>query len=156
SDHCFDGFISPVTSPFLFEDPRSLTEVRPIFLWQQTPTTNPIFHGGDIEFFGIQARLAVTERLSFTMTRLGWTWIEPHNPTDGITNRSDFTGIDLGVKYTFLRNEQTGTLGAAGLTFQLPAGSHQVFQDTGMFSLRPYLTMGQNFGRSSYGSFNAL
>src|SRR5262245_3493781 len=25
SDHVFDGFISPVTNPFLFEDPRSLT-----------------------------------------------------------------------------------------------------------------------------------
>ena len=33
SDHVFDGFISPVTNPFLFEDPRSLTEVRPIFMY---------------------------------------------------------------------------------------------------------------------------
>ena len=41
SDHCFDSFISPVTNPFLFEDPRSLTEVRPIFMIQgarQFPT----------------------------------------------------------------------------------------------------------------------
>ena len=29
SDHAFDGFISPVTNPFYFEDPRSLTELRP-------------------------------------------------------------------------------------------------------------------------------
>src|SRR5262249_6148219 len=57
SDHSFDGFISPVTNPFYFEDPRSLTEVRPIFMWQGSPTKNPIFHGGDIEFFGLQGRL---------------------------------------------------------------------------------------------------
>src|SRR5262249_25617678 len=37
SDHCFDQFISPVTNPFLFEDPRSLTEVRPIFMYQRIP-----------------------------------------------------------------------------------------------------------------------
>ena len=30
SDHGFDNFISPVTNPSLFEDPRALTEVRPI------------------------------------------------------------------------------------------------------------------------------
>ena len=29
SDHCFDNFISPLSNPFRFEDPRSLTEVRP-------------------------------------------------------------------------------------------------------------------------------
>ena len=34
SDHCLDSFISPVSNPFLFEDPRSLTEVRPIFIYQ--------------------------------------------------------------------------------------------------------------------------
>ncbi|HEY3788938.1 MAG TPA: hypothetical protein VGL71_08790, partial [Urbifossiella sp.] len=27
SDHCFDNFASPVSNPFYFEDPRSLTEV---------------------------------------------------------------------------------------------------------------------------------
>src|SRR5690349_21238803 len=25
SDHCFDRFISPISNPFFFEDPRSLT-----------------------------------------------------------------------------------------------------------------------------------
>ena len=36
SDHCFDdlGLISPVSNPFLFEDPRALTELRPIFMYQ--------------------------------------------------------------------------------------------------------------------------
>src|SRR5262249_38161486 len=42
------------------------------------------------------------------------------------------------------------------LTFEIPAGSHQVFQDNGSLSLVPYLSFGQNFLRSSYGSFNAL
>src|SRR5207249_2615329 len=43
-----------------------------------------------------------------------------------------------------------------GLTFQIPAGSSGVFQDTGNLSVMPYVTMGQSFGHSQYGSFNAL
>ncbi|HZT80319.1 MAG TPA: hypothetical protein VFA26_08860 [Gemmataceae bacterium] len=156
SDHGFDDFASPVTNPFLFEDPRALTEVRPIFIWQQTPRGNPIFHGGDTEFFGIQARVAITERLSFTMQKLGWVWMEPHNATNGFEPHGGFSEINLGAKYTFLRNERTGTLGAAGLTFEIPSGPRQVYQDTGTLSLRPYVTMGQRFGQSSFGTFHAL
>lgn len=156
SDHCFDGFISPVTSPFLFEDPRSLTEIRPIFIWQQTSTKNPIYHGGDIEFFGIQARAAITERLSVTLTKLGWIWQEVHNPTGDFDNHSGFAEMEVGAKYTFLRQECWGTLGAFGLSFQFPIGNKNVFQDTGTFSVRPYLSLAQNFGKSSYGSFNVM
>ncbi|MBV9123251.1 MAG: hypothetical protein JO112_07840 [Planctomycetes bacterium] len=157
SDHAFDEqFISPVSNPFLFEDPRALTEVRPIFMWQQTPSTAPGFHGGDIEYAGLQARLAVTDWLSFTMSKLGFTWIEAHDPFDGIQNGEGFSEIWLGPKVTFLRCESTGTLLAAGLNFQIPAGSARVFQDTGTLSLEPYLSFGQSFLRSSYGHFAVL
>jgi hypothetical protein len=157
SDHCFDYFISPVTDPFRFEDPRSLTEIRPIFIWQQTPTKNGNpYHGGDIEFFGIQARAAITERLSVTMTKLGWTWQEVHDPSGDFASHSGFSEIQLGAKYTFLRQEAWGTLGAFGLTFEVPVGDKQVFQDTGTLSLRPYLSFAQNFCKTSYGSFNAM
>ena len=37
SDHCFDRFISPLSNPFFFEDPRSLTEVRGIFIDNSLP-----------------------------------------------------------------------------------------------------------------------
>jgi hypothetical protein len=156
SDHCFDSFISPITSPFLFEDPRSLTEVRPIFIWQQAPNKNNPYHGGDIEFFGVQARVAITERLSVTITKFGWTWQEVHDPTGDFESHSGFSEIQLGGKYTFLRNENWGTLGAFGLTFEVPVGDKKVFQDTGSLSVRPYLSLAQNFGKTSYGSFNVM
>jgi hypothetical protein len=156
SDHCFDGFISPVSNPFLFEDPRALTEVRPIFIWQGAPDKTPFYHGSDIEWFGLQARVAITERISLTMTKLGFISQEIHQPGGPFENGTSFSQVDLGVKYTFLRNECTGTLGAAGLNFEIPAGSSKVFQDTGVLSLRPYVTLGQNFGRTSWGSFNVL
>src|SRR5207248_5732234 len=59
SDHAFDNFtcrgdlISPVSNPFFFEDPRALTEVRPIFIYQTAPSNSPL-RGGSSEFFGTQ------------------------------------------------------------------------------------------------------
>lgn len=156
SDHVFDGFISPVTNPFLFEDPRSLTEVRPIFMYQQIPGSQPDFKGGNIWFFGTQARLAFTDRLSLVFHKLGGISVNPGSGSvfDGGTG---FAELWLGPKYTIIRNEETGTLLAGGLQFQIPTGNDSTFQNTGSLSLAPYLSYGQNFGRDfRYGSFNAL
>jgi hypothetical protein len=154
SDHCFDNFASPVTNPFLFEDPRSLTELRPIFIYQHTPKSNWIFNGGDNEFFGVQARLAITERLSFVMNKLGGVWLHPKNGQGIVDDSSGFAELWMGPKYTFVRSETSGTVAAGGLQFQIPTGSKSVFQHTGELSLVPYLSLAQNFGRTSYGSFN--
>jgi hypothetical protein len=156
SDHCFDNFISPVTNPFYFEDPRSLTEIRPIFMYQSTPGNNYIFHGGDVEWFGMQARLALTDRLSFIMSEFGFIWLEPHNHINGFNPHAGFSELHLGPQYTFIRSEDTGTLLAGGLQFAIPAGPAKVFQDTGSLSLVPYFSLGQNFWRTSFGSFNFL
>jgi hypothetical protein len=156
SDHSMDDFISPVTNPFLFEDPRSLTEARPIFMWQGTPTKTPIYRGGDIEYFGLQGRVAITECFSIVMNKFGAVWSEPHDSIPGFEPHDGFAEIWIGPKYTFLRNEGTGTLGAVGLIFQLPVGSDKVQQDTGNLTLTPYLTMGQSFFKTSYGMFHAL
>jgi hypothetical protein len=156
SDSEFRYLASPVSNPFYFEDPRSLTEIRPIFIYQETPTKNAVFHGGDIEYFGVQARVAFTERLSLVVSELGWIWDEPHGGRPDFEPGSGFAEVHLGPKYTFYRCEQTGTIAAAGLTFEIPAGDRKTFQDTGNLSLVPYITAAQSFGRTSYGNFNAM
>lgn len=155
SDHCFDYFASPVSNPFYFEDPRSLTEIRPIFMYQTIPGSNPVYRGGNAEFYGVQARVAITDQWSFVMNKLGGVSI---NPGGGslVPSESGFAEIWLGPKFTFYRNTETGTVAAAGLTFQIPAGANSVGQDTGTLSLVPYITAAQNFGCTSYGSFNAM
>jgi hypothetical protein len=156
SDHAFDGFISPVTNPFLFEDPRSLTEIRPIFLSQRIPGSNPDFSGGHITFFGAQARLAITDRLSFTINKLGGVWIGSGGNAL-LSGDSGFSELWFGPKYTFIRNEQTASLLAGGLQFQAPIGSGGVYQNTSGLSLVPYVSYGQNLFRDfRFGSFNLL
>ncbi|MBA4067276.1 MAG: hypothetical protein C0501_26925 [Isosphaera sp.] len=156
SDHAFDGFISPVTNPFLFEDPRSLTEVRPLFVYQKVPSKQPNFKGGDIFFYGTQARVAFTDRFSFTINKLGGISVNSGSGS-AVQDGSGFAELWLGPKYTFLRGEATGSLLAGGLMFQVPTGSQRTFQDTGSLSLVPYLTYGQNLFRDfALGSVNAL
>jgi hypothetical protein len=156
SDHAFDGFISPVTNPFLFEDPRSLTEVRPIFMYQKVPGGQPDFQGGNMSYFGIQARLAVTDRLSFVVNKLGGIWLSPGSGSV-YGSQSGFAELWFGPKYTFIRNEDTGSLLAGGLQFQVPIGSRNAFQHTGSLSLVPYVSYAQNLFRDfSAGSFNGM
>jgi hypothetical protein len=157
SDHAFDGFISPETNPFLFEDPRSLTELRPVFIYQSIPKKNYAYNGGSIDFFGVQGRVALTDSISVVMSKLGGLWVHPGSEAipEFAGDHSDFANIDLGPKWTFLRNERSGTLGALGVWFEIPTGGSKI-QDSDGLSIFPFLTMAQNFGRSSYGSFNAI
>ncbi|MCI0682045.1 MAG: hypothetical protein L0Y71_08075 [Gemmataceae bacterium] len=156
SDHCFDSFISPVSNPVFFEDPRALTEFRPIFIWQSTRDTNPVFAGGDNFFVILQGRVAFTEHVSLVINKLGWTWINPDGGFPGIDEGSGFSELHLGPKFTFIRNDNTGTVAAAGANFEIAAGSTDALQNTGNWSISPYFSIAQNFWRTSYGAFNFM
>jgi hypothetical protein len=156
SDHCFDSFCSPVSNPFYFEDPRALTEVRPLLIFQRVPGANPYFQGGDIWFYGVQGRLAINDVFSVVINKLGAVTLQPHSQTHGITNDTGFAELSLGPKFTFFRNESSRTVMAAGLNFDMAIGSGGVFQNTGDLSLVPYFSIAQGFGKSSYGSFNFM
>jgi len=69
SDHCFDDFISPMTNPVFFEDPRTLTEARGIFLQHKIPAAAL---GEDAQLYAVQLRAALSERLSLIATKDGY------------------------------------------------------------------------------------
>lgn len=154
SDHAFDCFVSPVTNPFLFEDPRSVTELRPIFIYQKVPSAQPNFQGGNIWWLGTQARIAFTDRFSLTVNKLGATAVNPGSAlyADGF----GFSELWLGPKITFVRNEDTGLLVAGGAIFQIPIGSSSVYQDTGSLSIAPYLSASYPFLKSRIGTFTGV
>jgi hypothetical protein len=157
SDHAFDVFSSPVTNPFYFVDPRSLTEIKPLFIWQKTPSSNAIFAGSNNFYIGANGGVALTERISLTLNKLGWVFIDPNNPVPpDFANNNGFGEVHLGPKFTIVRNDTSNTLVALGLIFEIPTGSSGVQQDTGSLSLDPYISFAQNFLRSSYGSFNFM
>lgn len=154
SDHAFDCFVSPVTNPFLFEDPRSVTELRPIFIYQKVPSAQPNFQGGNIWFLGTQARVAFTDRFSLTINKLGATAVNPGSAL--YDDAFGFSELWLGPKFTFVRNEDTGLLVAGGAIFQIPVGSAGAFQDTGALSIAPYLSAAYPFLKSRIGTFTGI
>jgi hypothetical protein len=154
-ESCFQSMISPVTNPFLFEDPRSTTEVRPIFIYQNIPTDQPNFRGGNMWFAGGQARLAITPRFSMTLNKLGAIGVN----SGGGSPYGDHSGLAevwFGPKYTFIRNEEFGTLLAGGVQFQLPIGSSEVYQDTGELSIVPYASFAKALTGTRFGAFNFM
>ena len=151
SDQSFKDFISPVSNPYYFEDPRSLTELRPVFIFQGVPGNAG---GGNIFDFSLQGRLAITDRFSIVVNKLGY--------IDATGGAADYHGgafseLWLGPKYTFLRSESTNTVAAVGLTFELPIGGSAVAQNTGSLSLDPYVSLAQRIYKfGNYGTLNGM
>lgn len=148
SDHCFDDFISPMTNPVWFEDPRTLTEARGIFLnHDMTDATG----GGDVQVYALQLRLALTERLSLIAVKDGY--VVSSNPLidDG------WADVAAGLKYNLIRDTERGRLLSAGLVYSMPVGSPRTLQGTarglqdnadGEFAF--YLTGGRRIGEHAH------
>ncbi len=133
SDHCFDDFISPMIDFVHFEDPRTLTELRPIFVTQRFPNTlGPanIPAGGDAQLFAMQFRIALTERLSIIAVKDGYIIDNSEGALDTLLD-SGWADITAGLKYNLIRNVETGTLGSLGFTYEIPLGSEQSLQSVG-------------------------
>ncbi|MBL8890683.1 MAG: hypothetical protein JNL67_11960 [Planctomycetaceae bacterium] len=146
SDHCYDDFISPMTNPTHFEDPRTLTEARFIYLRHKVPLTAA---GGVVNLFALQLRAAVTERLSIIATKDGF--IASSNPLidDG------WADLAAGLKYNLLSDPAGQGLLSIGSTFELHNGSARSLQGNGDGVFNFFLSGAQKLtDRSHYmGSF---
>jgi hypothetical protein len=111
SDHCFDRFVSPLSNPFFFEDPRSLTEARGIFLENSLP--NPV-GSGDVQVWAAQFRGRLTDRLSVIAPRVGYLQVNDQGGPSG------FPSAPVGVKYNFVRDVEAQLLVSAGITYFIP------------------------------------
>jgi hypothetical protein len=155
SDPAFCDFVSPLSNPFFFEDPRSLTELRPMFFYQSFPSGDPFFRDGHGWFFGGQGRLAVTPRISLVVHKLGFTAFKPGNGSiyQGGTGLSEFW---LGPKVLVYRDAEAKTLVSVGTQFQIPLGSSDPLQDTGSLSIVPYVSAAQRLMYTEIGSLNGM
>jgi len=138
SDRDFSCFVSPQSNVLLFEDPRTLTEVRMHFVNQTIPNSNPVFGGGTAQFVAAQVRVALTQRLSVIATKDGYLWINPEG--NAVPNSEGFANIAAGLKYNILRNPDTQTIVSAGFTHEFPAGARRVFQGIGRGEWNLFLT----------------
>lgn len=141
SDHCYDDFISPMTNPVYFEDPRNLTEARVIFLNHKVPQTAA---GGNIQLYAMQVRAALTERLSLIATKDGY--IVSDNPliSDG------WADVSAGLKYLLYSDPENQVLASGGVVYEMPVGSHRSEQGLGDGTFDLFLTGGAEICRDGH------
>lgn len=129
----FDDWISPMTNPVFFEDPRTLTELRGIFLQHKVPGAAG---GGDVQLYALQIRAALTDRLSLIATKDGYA--VSSNPLI----RDGWADVALGLKYNLIRDYQTESLVSAGAVYELPVGSPRTLQGNGDGEFHLFVTGG--------------
>jgi len=122
SDHCFDDFISPMTNPLFFEDPRTLTEARLIFANHRLPGG---LGGQSVQLYAMQLRAAINEDVSIIATKDGY--IVSDNPLvdDG------WADITAGLKVNVYKDTIEQTLLSVGATYEAPFGSPRSLQGNG-------------------------
>ena len=142
SDHCFDRFISPISNPFYFEDPRSLTEVRGIFSSNSLPG---FIGGGDAQVWTAQFRGRLTDRVSVIAPRLAYWQV---NQRAG-ARQVGFMSAPIGLKYNFIRDVERQLLVSGGITYFIP-GSERSFSNFGDGDFHFFLTGGKEIFDSGH------
>jgi hypothetical protein len=138
-DHRFDEFISPQTNPIFFEDPRSLTEAR--FLYLRNSVASGLGAPGDFDYFGVQLRAAITHRVSLITTKAGFFCMGSDlDPDDGWAN------TNAGLKVGLWADAQRQQLLSLGALYEIPSGSGQALQGMGNGELAMFLTGGSQLG----------
>jgi hypothetical protein len=110
SDHCFDRFISPISNPLFFEDPRQLSELRFIYAHHIIPEDTPVLGSGDANYYAMQARVRLADRLSLIATKDGYIDME----SNGTGDADGWADVAAGLKYTLLRDVQQRLLASGG------------------------------------------
>jgi hypothetical protein len=142
TDPNWANFISPMTNPVFFEDPRTLTEARFIFIDHQLPA----LAGGAIppsrlQVLAVQLRAAITEDLSIIATKDGFIWPTALAPLD-----DGWADVALGLKYNVWKDCCCQKILSVGVTFELPVGSTQALQGNGDGEFNLFAAYGAAFG----------
>jgi hypothetical protein len=122
SDHCFDDFISPMTNPVFFEDPRTLTEARIIFVNQNIPGA---LGGSSAQLYATQLRFAINEDVSLIATKDGYLVSDNALLNDG------WADIAAGLKINVYKDVASQTLLSVGGTYEAPLGGRRTLQGNG-------------------------
>lgn len=141
SDHAFDGFSTPLSNPVQSKDPRSLTEVRFLYIGDYSRKSTPVIGGGTFQVYAMQVRLAVTDRLQLYADKDGLVMVSPKDARSifGIAN------IMAGAKYVFIRDEENQFLFSGALQYEAPTGYPAIFEGHGNGLLGVYGIVGKQF-----------
>ena len=139
--------ISPVSNPINFEDPRAISELRPIFIYHELGRDFATA-GGNVEVYALQARFALSDRLAIIATKDGYV---DFNPKATLPHGTGFANVGGGLKYAFYKDGDSGSIGTGGLRYEIPLGDKDVLQGKGDGAFNPFFS-----GATKFGKVNAM
>ncbi len=141
TNRCFSDFVSPMSNPLFFEDPRNLTEIHFIYLNQRIPRGA---FAGTLNVFAAQIRASLTDRLSIVASNDGF--VTSSNPLvlDG------WADVSAGLKYNIVQDSREGKLLSAGFAYIMPVGSTRTLQAQGDGDFHLYVSGGKRIGCKSH------
>ncbi len=146
TDHCFDDFVSPMINFVFFEDPRDLTEIRPIFVHHNFPdrigTGGAVPAGGSLQLYALQFRARLTDRLSLIAVKDGFAVDQSGGALDTVID-DGWAAVTAGLKYNLVRDPEAGTLVSTGFTYEIPIGSRRLLQDVADGEFHFFVSAGQ-------------
>jgi hypothetical protein len=124
----YEGFVMPMASPYLFEDPFITTSLSGHGIWHEFPN-NSVFNGGDAWVVALQARLAITDRLAFIATKDGYVFLDSNNPI--LDDEQGFFDISAGLKYAIIDMREDSFILSGIARIDIPVGDDEVFSGNG-------------------------
>ena len=109
----------PVSNPLFNETPYITTELRPIYVYHDIHDSF-LTGGGKIQVVGMEARVALNERLGIIASKDGYFNFD----FDGVLQDEDgFANISIGVKYALVNNPEENRIVTVGLEYEPPSGN---------------------------------
>lgn len=159
----FEHFHMPVSNPVYNGDPRNVTMVRPIYLYQRLPGkiepspavkallkqklgVDKIPLDGHVNGFALQLSYAFNKRFSFVAVKDGYVDCKADG---GVLNWDDHSGwadLAAGFQYSFMYDPENEFIATARIVAELPTGSDDVFQGNGDGNIAPSLLFLKGIG----------
>jgi hypothetical protein len=131
----FENARRPITNPTLFDLALPTTNVHPIFMYHNLPSTvnttaGNLPMGGDVQIYALQFEYALSERLSIVATKDGYVDINSGNAALW-SDASGFANLGAGLKYAFIYDPINEFVLSGSAVLELPTGNDDVFQGQG-------------------------
>jgi hypothetical protein len=134
--------ISPVTNAIYFEDAVIHSEIHPVFGYQNI-ADDLTGVGGDLQFYGIQLRYAVTDRFAVLATKGGYMYVDP----DIGEELEGWGDLGVGFKYALIDDQENQFILTPGVTFEFASGTEEIFQGFGDGVFNLFTSAEKGFGK---------
>ena len=149
----FEGFVQPMSMPYLFEDPFITTGANLVGIWHDFDKTGD-FDAGYAGVLALQLRVALTDKLAFIATKDGFMMFRPDTkisdvpalgqPTNDrqlLSDEDAFLNATVGFKYALIELPDQNFILTPAIRYEIPLGNDEVFQGHGDGLIIPSMSM---------------